>query len=126
MILVAIISACSDRDSGKTFEFPDFDLTIKTIPETLLVGEDAEISVLVTDQEHSVIAGCTTRFRQFMPGMDMSQDHTYFNMSEVKKGIYQGRSGEFSMGGDWVIEFDINCQNNTHTVQIPYHLEWPE
>lgn len=126
VIFVVIITGCSERDGGKTFEFPDFDLTIKTDPKTLQVGKDAQISITITDQVHDVIPGCSARFRQFMPGMEMILDNDYFNMQEVKQGTYKGRSGEFSMGGDWVIEFDIKCQNSAQTAQVPYHLEWPE
>lgn len=121
-----LFGGCSKWDSGKTFEFPDFDLTVKTDPETLQVGKNAEFSILISDQEQVVIPGCVTRFRQFMPGMEMSSDNDYFDMREVKKGVYKGKSSEFSMGGDWVIEFDIKCQNSNQLAQVPYHLEWPE
>lgn len=123
---VVMITGCSDWDDSKTFEFPDFDFTIKTDPKPLEVGEDAQISVLLMDGEHAAMPGCSIRFRQFMPGMEMDTDNKYLDMKEIKKGVYRGRSGEFSMGGDWVIEFDVKCQNNSHTVPIPYHLEWPE
>ena len=126
--LLGVIAGCSDGDSGKTFEFPDFDINIQTEPETLQVGKDAAIRVSIIDSsdEHNAKSGCGVRFRQYMPGMRMDSDDIYMDMKESKKGIYQGRSGEFSMGGDWVIEFDIKCENETHTVPIPYHLEWPE
>jgi len=124
--LLGVITGCSDWDGGKTFEFPDFDFTIKTDPKPLQVGEDAEISVLLMDEAHAVMPGCSVRFHQFMPGMEMDSDGKYMDMKEVQKGTYQGRSGEFSMGGDWVLEFDIKCQDEAHTVPIPYHLEWPE
>jgi len=58
--------------------------------------------------------------------MEMDQDSSYIDMKDEGKGVYKGKSGEFSMGGEWLIEFEMKCQNNTHTVQIPYHLEWPE
>ena len=126
VMLVVMITGCSDWDGGKTFEFPDFDFTIKTDPNPLQVGEDAQTSVLLMDGEHAAIPGCTVRFHQFMPGMEMDADNTYLDMKEIKKGTYQGRSHKFSMGGDWVLEFEIKCQNDTHIVPIPYHLEWPE
>jgi YtkA-like len=128
LTLLGMITGCSDGDSGKTFEFPDFDINIQTDPETLQVGKDADIrvSIIDTSEEHAAKSGCGVKFRQYMPGMQMDNDDIYIDMKEAENGVYQGRSGEFSMGGDWVIEFDIKCQDETHTVPIPYHLEWPE
>ena len=126
--LLGLTAGCSDRDSGKTFEFPDFDINIKTDPDPLKVGKDADIRISIIDsaEGHAARSGCNVKFRQYMPGMEMAMDDAYMDMKEINKGIYKGRSGEFSMGGDWVIEFDINCQNEIHTVPIPYHLEWPQ
>ena len=47
--LLGVMAGCSDRDSGKTFEFPDFDINIQTEPETLKVGKDADIRVSIID-----------------------------------------------------------------------------
>ena len=126
LTMMGVMAGCSSGDSGKTFEFPDFDFSIYTEPTPLQVGKDADIRVSIMDETHEAITGCGVRFRQYMPGMEMSEDHTYRDMQEVKSGVYQGRSGEFSMGGDWVLEFEVNCQDRTHTVPIPYHLDWPE
>ncbi|HEY4731639.1 MAG TPA: hypothetical protein VIH66_00135 [Gammaproteobacteria bacterium] len=56
----------------------------------------------------------------------MDQDSSYFDIKEEGKRVYKVRSGEFSMGGEWLIELEMKCQSGTHIAQVSYHLEWPE
>jgi len=58
--------------------------------------------------------------------MEMDQDSSYFDIKEEGKRVYKVRSGEFSMGGEWLIELEMKCQSGTHIAQVSYHLEWPE
>ena len=102
-------------------------MTVRTDPSPLKVGYDAAIKVRILDLEQQPVTGCSGRYRQFMPGMEMDKDSTYVQLEETgREGEFGARSGEFSMGGDWVLEFKLDCRGKPYRQQFVYNVPWPE
>jgi len=122
-----LLAGCSGKPSdGVTQQVGDFFMSVNTTPNPPEVGSDAEVvaTVKTGNQPNS---NCKVDFRQFMPGMEMSGDKTVYSMvQQGTSGIFQARGGEFSMGGEWVLEFTLACDGKTQTVKFPYSLKWPE
>lgn len=79
------------------------------------------------DSNNDPFAGCATHLRQYMPGMGMALDNPFVLLIEQgNKGTYRARNAEFSMGSDWVIEFELECGDESYKQGFSYHLEWPE
>ena len=120
----ALIGGCSDGAQQR--EVGGITLSAVTDPAVPQVGRSALITAKL-HRDGSPVGDCRLRMRQFMPGMEMSGDDTWHALAPAQSpGTYQATSGEFSMGGDWQIEFVLECGDAVHTVAIPYHLEWPE
>ncbi len=127
LVLPALILVGCSQPSGQQLQAGAYTVWISNEPEPLEVGERAQFSVLVEDDEGEVVDGCKARFRQTMPGMEMSTDDVYVVLAPQGKGRYQGMSHEFHMGGDWLLEFELTCgDGEPHTLQLERHLEWPE
>lgn len=123
---MVLFTACSDFQPAKTAEVGGFQLQVKTDP-VLAVGKSSDVTLAIRDSINQGVADCNVRFRQYMPGHQMKLDDTYVVMEDqAKVGNYVGHSGEFSMGGDWVLEFTFVCGPDSYTQAIDYHLEWPE
>ena len=119
-----ILVGCSK--SGQQRQVDDMMLEVITAPAPLQVGESATITAILS-RAGEPVNDCSVRFRQHMPGMEMSSDNTFFAMKpQGPEGAYTAQSHEFSMGGDWELEFAVECGQQTHKVVFPYHLEWPE
>ena len=122
-----LLVGCSGGQSdGATQQAGDFFMSVNTTPNPPEVGSVAEVvaTIKVGNQPSS---NCKVEFRQFMPSMEMSTDKTVYNMvQQGNSGVYQARGGEFSMGGEWVVEFTLACDGKTQTVKFPYSLKWPE
>lgn len=126
MFIVAgllFFAACSSSNKTKTHQVDDYFLTVTSDPETLQVGSDAEITVHI-EKDDEGMENCHPRFRQYMPGHQMATDRTWHNMEALEKGLYRGRGTEFSMGGDWELEFQFNCGGGMKTVVFTYELVW--
>lgn len=125
--VAGVIAGCSDGPSGgATQQAGDIFMSVNTTPNPPEVGSAAEVvaTIKVGNQPSS---NCTVDFRQFMPGMEMSSDKTVYSMvQQGNSGVYQARGGEFSMGGEWVVEFTLACDGKTQTVKFPYSIKWPE
>lgn len=117
------VYACSGNDNAQTRQVDDYFLTVTTDPEKLAVGSDAEITVNI-EKDHEGMGGCHPRFRQYMPAHQMSPDQTWHNLEPLEKGLYRGRGTEFSMGGDWELEFQFNCGDGMKHVVLTYKLVW--
>lgn len=121
---VALIGGCADRAQQR--EVGGMTLTVITDPAVPQVGYTASVRATL-QRDGRPVGDCRLRMRQTMPGMEMSSDDTWYTMTPAESpGGYQATGGEFSMGGDWQIEFVIECGDAVHTVGIPYHLDWPE
>ncbi len=120
---LSLLAACSATNKAHTRQVDDYFLTVSSDPETLQVGSDAEITVHIEKDDESV-AGCKPRFRQYMPAHQMSSDHTWHNLEPLEPGLYRGRGSDFSMGGDWELEFQFNCGDGMKAIVFPYTLEW--
>ncbi len=126
-VLSTAMAGCSGGSSdGTTQQAGDFFMSVNTTPNPPEVGSNAEVvATIKTGDQPS--ANCKVSFQQHMPGMEMSGDETVYNMvQEGGSGVYKARGGEFSMGGDWVLEFTLACDGTTQRVKFPYSLKWPE
>jgi len=121
-----LLAAC-DIQPPKTASAGGYELQLDTVPAPPRVGQDAAVSLLIRDGLNQPVAGCDVRFRQHMPGHEMSLDDTFVPMRDpARVGKYEARSGEFRMGGDWVLEADFRCGAERYTVPFDFHLPWPE
>lgn len=126
-LVAGLLGGCSDRQSdGNVQQVGEFFMSVNTLPNPPEVGSDAEVTATVkVDGQPS--SNCKVGFRQFMPDMSMSSDQTVYTMvQQGASGIYQARGGEFSMGGEWVLEFTLECDGKTQMVKFPYSIKWPE
>ncbi len=121
--VLAVAGGCSTNENAQTRQVDGYFLTVTTDPEKLAVGSDAEITVNVEKDDEGMEA-CRLRFRQYMPAHPMTADHTWHSMESLEKGLYRGRGTEFSMGGDWEMEFEFNCGDGTKKAVFPYQLVW--
>jgi len=122
-----LLTACADFQPAKTGSIGGYQLQVKTDPAPLMVGQDASVEFSIRDSINQPADSCTVRFRQYMPGHEMSLDKVFVPMvDQAKIGLYEADSGDFSMGGDWVLEFDFICGADHHTIPFDYKLEWPE
>lgn len=122
---LSFIVACSAGSKGQTRQVDDYFVTVNSDPEVLEVGSDAEITIHIERDDESV-AGCKPRFRQYMPEHQMSSDQTWHTLEPLEAGLYRGRGTEFTMGGDWELEFQFNCGDGMKALTFPYTLPWPE
>lgn len=121
------IAACADFQPAKTAHVGGYELQLKTDPTPLMVGKNAAVSFSIRDGVNQPVANCKVHFRQYMPGHEMPLDKVNVIMiDEAKVGDYDVRSGEFKMGGEWVLEFNFICGADHHTQSFDFHLEWPE
>ena len=120
---LSLLVACSANDTSQTRQVDEYFLSVSSDPETLMVGSDAEITLHIEKDDESV-AGCKPRFRQYLPAHQMAGDHTWHDLEPHEPGSYRGRGSEFSMGGDWELEFQFNCGDGVKTIVFPYTLTW--
>ncbi len=126
LFLLLALAACSEWRGGELLQVDGYQLRIKTDPDPLLVGSAASLTLLLRDAGGQPASGCEAKFRQSMPGMEMSRDALFVLLSETAAGRYEGRSAEFTMGGDWELEFRFTCQGTPHQLTLQRHLEWRE
>jgi len=43
-----------------------------------------------------------------------------------RSGHFHVQTAEFSMGGDWQLEFNVRCDQISHTANFTIALAWPE
>ena len=125
LLWLVLIGACSEQQGGTVLHAGDYTVRINTAPDPLEVGENALFLVSVLNQNGQNIDNCSARFRQYMPDMEMSQDNVFVKLV-ASNGHHQGQSSEFRMGGDWVLEFKIDCAGDARVLKMEQHLEWPE
>ncbi len=121
---IAALAACSG-EIAQTFPLGHYEITVATDPSPPEVGEDAEVTTRFKNSDQALSA-CQMHFRQFMPEHEMSADETWHDMEHVGKDMFRARGSEFTMGGDWELEFKLTCGSGTHLISVPYLLEWPE
>ena len=81
----------------------------------------------MTGNDQQPRSDCQVRFRQFMSGMEMDTDKTYVTLSKTgDDGEFEARSARFSMGGNWILEFELDCQGKEYKQQFVYNVPWPE
>lgn len=122
------LSACDTGQYTQSKQFDRVHMSVTTKPDPLEVGMDAEVYVTMR-LDRSAVNGCRMKFRQYMPGMEMSEDDLFRDLPEQSRsGIYKAKTGEFSMGGDWELEFIFDCHNVLPETKatFPYKLDWPE
>ena len=126
IFIVLFLSGCSEGEEKNAVLGP-YQMVMVSDPSPPKVGFDASFKVSLEDEGRVLPKACRPRFRHYMPGMAMSHDEDYVLMTDGKRsGEFVGRSGQFSMGGDWVVEFVLNCQGDRYSHAFNYSLEWPE
>jgi len=121
------LTACSGGWEGAQTKAVDgYALALKTDPAPLQVGQTAELRLRLSRSDTGAAEGCTVRFRQYMPGMEMASDDIVVTMQGRGGGVYAGTSPDYSMGGDWQIEVKFTCDGQERTALYDYTLEWPE
>ena len=128
LLAAAVLSICAcSTDAGKTAKLDDLQLTIRTDPAPPKVGYDALIQATLTGKDQQPRNDCQLRFRQFMSGMEMDTDKSYISLKRTADdGEFEARSAEFSMGGNWILEFELDCQGKESRRQFVYNVPWPE
>lgn len=121
--VLILFAACAADNHSQTHQVDDYFITVTTDPQTLQVGSDAEVTAHIGKDDEGVDA-CKISFRQYMPAHQMTSDRTWHNMEALGNGLYRGRGTDFSMGGDWELEFQFNCGDGMKTVVFPYQLTW--
>lgn len=121
---LALLAGCA-KDTGQNITLGHYGMTLSTDPHPLQVGEDAEITARVQKPDDALDA-CRVAFRQYMPEHEMSGDTAWHAMGSLGKGLFRGRGDEFTMGGDWELEFKLDCKGDVQRATVPYTLEWPE
>lgn len=119
-----MLAACA-KDGGQSVDIGNHAMKVATDPNPPQVGYDAELTVRFQKSDDS-LNGCHLAFRQYMPEHEMTADNVWHEMENLGKGLYRGRGSEFTMGGEWELEFKLNCGGNEQRVAVPYTLEWPE
>ena len=122
--MVVMLTACGG-DKDRSISLGKYEMNIKTDPSPLQVGQDAELTVRFKKTDEALNA-CHLAFRQFMPEHQMDSDHAWHEMEHLGKGLFRGRGVEFTMGGDWQLEFKLDCGGTVQLASATYNLEWPE
>jgi len=126
IFIVLFLSGCSGGEEKNAVLGP-YQMVMLSDPSPPKVGFDASFNVKLKDEGRTPPKACQLRFRHYMPGMAMSHDEDYGLMTAGKRlGEFVGRSRQFSMGGDWVVEFVLDCQGDRYSHAFNYSLEWPE
>ncbi|NOY62312.1 MAG: hypothetical protein GXP10_04000 [Gammaproteobacteria bacterium] len=131
-LMLAIVAGCSaDKAQQHVEKQQAGDITVAaiTMPGFPEVGETVTMAIELS-RAGQPVSGCKVGSRQYMPGMEMSSDQTVLALTEgsTTPGHYRssGRSVEFTMGGDWVFEVQLDCADASNSIDFKYHLEWPE
>lgn len=90
----------------------------------LAVGERAKVTATV-QRGNTPLTQCQVNLRQFMVGMDMSDDHKLIPLTATG-AEYVGQTLEISMGGDWSFELTAQCADKPVTVTFAKHIPWPQ
>ncbi|MFQ5488257.1 MAG: FixH family protein [Gammaproteobacteria bacterium] len=126
LLLLLTLTACSEWRGGEVVQVDGYQLRIKTTPDPLQVGSAASLTLLLRDAGGQPASGCKVKFRQYMPGMEMSRDSLFVLLTETAAGHYEGQTAKFAMGGDWELAFQFVCQGRPHQFMLKRHLEWVE
>jgi YtkA-like len=123
MAALVLIAACTAGKTSQTRQVGDYFVTVTTDPPKLEVGKDAEVTAHIGKDDEGV-ERCRAGFRQYMPAHQLTTDHSMHVLEDIGQGLYRARGSEFSMGGDWELEFQFNCGDGLKTVVFPYNLVW--
>jgi hypothetical protein len=127
LVLGVLLLGCSDNRETWTKMKGDYVLAVRTDPQPPQIGKNAVITAVLHYRGHPALAACPVKFRQYMPGMTMDSDKKYYTMEQaITSGIYRAESGVFSMGGDWVLEFEVKCEDKSVTMDFPFKVAWPK
>lgn len=126
LLLLLTLAACSEWQGGELLQVDGYQVRIKTDPDPLQVGSAASVTMLLRDADNQPVAGCKVKFRQYMPGMEMSRDRIFVLLEERSAGNYESQAAKFTMGGDWELEFQFACDGESHRFVLQRSLEWRE
>ena len=127
LLLCLVLLGCADHRKTWTKMKGDYVLAVRTDPEPPQIGKPAVVTAVLHYRGHPALANCPVQFRQYMPGMTMDTDKKYYPMEQaITSGIYRAESGVFGMGGNWVLEFEVKCDEKTVTMDFPFKVAWPK
>lgn len=116
-----LLSGCQPGPS-QTMDAGALKIGIRTDPHPARLGDNT-FFIFVRD-ENGKVDDASVRFRIFMPGMPMSTDDVMIPAPRKKGGVYSG-VGDFSMGGDWLVEVAVNpAEGRNVRVRFPFTIEW--
>ena len=121
--VLLLLAACAADNNNQTRHLGDYAVTVSTDPPKLEVGKAAAVTAYIGKDDEG-IERCRVSFRQYMPDHQMTTDDTRHIMNDLGKGLYRADGSEFSMGGDWEMEFQFNCGDGMKTIVFPYKLVW--
>ncbi len=127
ILALGILSACDLGQFTQSEETPEFVISVTNDPHPLTVASDAKIYATLRKDRRGV-SGCRVRFRQYMPsGGHGDKKEVWTEMQEGgSSGIYQAQSQVFSVGGEWELEFTVNCSGKDRVIVFPYYVQSSE
>lgn len=118
------LAACAG-DDARNLVLGKYTMAVATDPPVPQVGDDVELTARFLKPD-TALGACQVALRQYMPEHAMASDKAWHQMEHLGKGLFRGRSGEFTMGGKWELEFKLTCAGDEQRAALPYVLEWPE
>ena len=118
-----LFAACAPDNNNQTRQIGDYYVSVSTDPAKLEIGSAAAVTAHIGKDDEG-IERCRVSFRQYMPKHQLTTDHTRHIMNDLGKGFYRADGSQFSMGGDWEMEFQFNCGDGIKTIVFPYQLLW--
>lgn len=123
LLLVLTMAGCADKHQTWTQSKNGYTLAVRTTPEPLEAGKNAEITAVLHYQNKPQLADCPIRFRQYPRKRQPAKDDKFHKMHQaLTSGIYRGESGVFATPEVWIVDFHIKCQDEKVEMQFPFHV----
>lgn len=124
LLLALAVAGCADKRQTWTHSAKGYTLAVRTSPEPLQAGKNAEITAVLHYQNKPQLADCPIRFRQYPRGRQPTDKDKYHDMHQaLTSGIYRGESGVFTTPEVWIVDFDIKCHDEKVNMQFPFHVK---
>ncbi len=127
LALLLAVAGCGEKHQTWTNSKDGYTLAVRTSPEPLEAGKNAEITAVLHYQNKPQLADCPIRFRQYPRGHKPTDKDKYHDMHQaLTSGIYRGDSGVFTTPEVWIVDFDIKCRDEKVQMQFPFHVRLAE
>ena len=122
----ALVACSSYWDDAAMLSVDGYMVRLKSDPVPQ-VGDDSLIRVKLTREDGQPATGCRVSLRQSMPEMEMATDRSLIVLAETsRRGVYEGLSRSYSMGGEWLLQVEFSCSEDRHSADFSFRLAWPE